>query len=422
MKKFGFITAFIMFALLGTFVSKGLQKIENEKGQKSETVLKNNKKIVIEKNDIKVKMMPEDHSRKSFNCKSCHNCEYPTKQNPCLKDCPRNVISVYHSPDEGPDVLTLTKLSDRYGKVVFSHKIHAQMAEMAGGCTSCHHYNTTGPVLNCKNCHKPRAERVDITVPDLEAAYHRQCMQCHRQWNRSTNCYSCHLPKDKKDKELQVLADKLKRAAHPELPRPVKVVYETRSEKGKYVTFFHDEHTILFNISCKSCHHDENCSRCHNVVKTAKIGNSFDQHKKVHKSFDRHHRPCIACHDSKKCDKCHKQKEMSPFNHAITVGWDLGKMHSKLSCIKCHQGNKFTSKKSSCNACHKKFTPDKFDHNITGLDLDDNHQELDCVTCHEENNFKVMRSKCLDCHDEMLNPDMIPGKKVSALKKMKSKK
>ena len=204
---------------------------------------------------------------------------------------------------------------------------------------------------------------------------------------------------------------KLKKAVHPELPRPLKMVYETNYKKGKIVTFYHDEHAILFGISCKSCHHDENCARCHDVKHSDNKMGLTERHKKVHKTLEEHHKPCAGCHDTKKCDKCHKEKEMNPFNHGISTGWDYGKLHIETECSKCHKDNKFTKIDRDCKSCHKNFTPEKFDHKVTGLTLDENHRELDCESCHEVNHFTVIRSKCLDCHDESLNPKMLPGKK-----------
>ena len=98
------------------------------------------------------------HIASDVNCKTCHNGEYPTKKDPLLAPCPRNqMISIYHSPSEGPNIVVIDELENRYGKVIFSHRIHSQMSEMAGGCGGCHHYNTTGRFLNCKKCHEKTA-------------------------------------------------------------------------------------------------------------------------------------------------------------------------------------------------------------------------------------------------------------------------
>ena len=57
---------------------------------------------------------------------------------------------------------------------------------MGGGCENCHHYNTSGPILKCSSCHESSRKREDVSIPDLKGAYHRQCMDCHREWSHDT--------------------------------------------------------------------------------------------------------------------------------------------------------------------------------------------------------------------------------------------
>ena len=57
-----------------------------------------------------------------------------------------------------------------------------------------------GPILKCSSCHESSRKREDVSIPDLKGAYHRQCMDCHREWSHETGCNSCHTPKkDLKD-------------------------------------------------------------------------------------------------------------------------------------------------------------------------------------------------------------------------------
>ena len=95
-----------------------------------------------------------NHSLQNISCKTCHTCDVPTKQNPCLVVCPRNeMITVRQTPEQGPDIIKIDNLVNKYQPVTFTHKTHAQMSEMSGGCANCHHYNTTGPILACADCH-----------------------------------------------------------------------------------------------------------------------------------------------------------------------------------------------------------------------------------------------------------------------------
>lgn len=356
------------------------------------------------------------HSLEQTNCKSCHSCEVPTKQNPCLNPCPREeMVTINQLPNQAPEIIKIDDIADKYLPVSFSHKIHAQMSEMGGGCGSCHHYNTSGPILECSSCHSAERKRDDLSRPDLQAAYHRQCINCHREWSGSTDCKSCHLQKGAKTTSDKNLAGK----DHPKIVEPTKLVFETNYQKGKLVTFYHDQHVNLFGADCVSCHKQENCTKCHSTSKT--INNQIALAKmpiKVSKSKEENHKQCFSCHENDECSSCHKDKEMTPFNHKISTGWALGKFHEKLECEKCH-GSKgtFTKLSNSCVSCHKDFTAGSFNHAKTGLKLDEIHAELDCGDCHTDNNFSKAPD-CSGCHDDKSFPKDKPGSiiKISSKK------
>jgi len=85
------------------------------------------------------------HSLQSLIYKSCHTCDVPTKQSPCLVPCPRTeMITIDQTAEESPAVVTLDKIQKNYLPVIFSHRIYAQISQMTGGCASCNHYNTVG--------------------------------------------------------------------------------------------------------------------------------------------------------------------------------------------------------------------------------------------------------------------------------------
>lgn len=359
--------------------------------------------------------MPQDHSKAAIDCKSCHACEYPTKNDPCLIACPRtDMISVHHTPDEGPVVVTMKDIKGKYGDVVFSHKLHAEMSEMTGGCNGCHHYNTTGPVLKCKTCHSVDRIRDDLQTPDLESAYHRQCLSCHRQWSRKTDCQNCHISnEDDAGKKAKSMEEAHKLRSHPPLNQPMKVVYETSYEKGKFATFFHDEHTRLFGATCVDCHKDENCMKCHDVKLKELRGNERPDLKiKTHKTFEDHHRPCIDCHQKNECAKCHSDKPMDSFNHLKISGFDISRNHSNLKCGKCHkESGNFKGLNSNCTSCHGDFKTGKFNHGKVGLTLDEMHVDLECTDCHKDAKF-AKTPVCSDCHDDKSFPKNLPGKLI----------
>lgn len=360
------------------------------------------------------------HNLQGVTCKTCHSCDVPTKQSPCLNACPRDeMITVDQPPEKGPAVVKLDILSKKYLPVVFSHRVHSQMSQMYGGCGQCHHHNTVGPILSCSKCHSVDRIREDISKPDLEAAYHRQCISCHREWSHSNDCTSCHALKSKEAKNgSDKLVESLSKKDHPKIEEPKRIVYETNYKIGKIVTFFHNEHTNLFKIECKSCHQNESCTTCHDKTKVGTAVNTqFQNPIKVSKSKAEHHKPCFSCHQDDKCSYCHKQNESGPFDHFAKTGWKLNKFHDNLACQKCHGNtNQFKKINNACISCHNNFKQGKFDHQIVGLKLDENHIDFECTECHQNSDFSKTPS-CTNCHDDKSFPKERPGKAVMLKKK-----
>lgn len=349
----------------------------------------------------------QDHSQLKFNCSLCHACETPTKSNPCLVACPREkMMTVHISASKSPAVIKMDKLKavqDLYEPVIFSHRIHAEMSEMSGGCEMCHHYNPPGNIVGCDNCHEPVRKRQDISKPDLKGAYHRQCIDCHREWSDNVSCESCH-ELNSSGKSAYTGKDYQQTRVHPEMKTPAKLVFSTSYEKGKLVTFYHNEHTDIYGLDCKSCHQEESCAKCH----------SDEPEKKVEKvSLDLKHKTCSGCHDTKSktgCESCHSSKEMAPFNHLARTGFELKSFHSKLSCGSCHKTKAvFTGLSSNCNSCHVGWNSSNFNHKVTGLILDETHIEFDCGDCHPKEDYSK-KPGCDDCHDDMTYPEYKPGK------------
>lgn len=93
----------------------------------------------------------------------------------------------------GPDTVVLDKIVNLYEAVVFTHSNHTGYAD---NCATCHHHsgNDTPP---CYACHSTslKQETTD-TIPNLKAAYHRQCMDCHKQMGAGPiGCTDCHAKK-----------------------------------------------------------------------------------------------------------------------------------------------------------------------------------------------------------------------------------
>jgi len=337
-----------------------------------------------------------------YNCNLCHECENPTKLNPCLKSCPRDeVITVYHSAEKAPDIIKIDLVKsekDIYQAVNFTHKLHAEMSNMAGGCVICHHYNPVGKVVACRECHENQRKREVLDKPDLKGAYHRQCLMCHKTWKKQDDCNFCHLQNNVKSSAAK---QKNKKNVHPKIETPEKILFKSNGYKNTLVTFYHNDHTQTFGLECKSCHNSDACAKCHNqnVVQVKNSSKKMDKHQ-----------VCSSCHDVKtNCQECHKSKEAKRFNHFAKTGFELKNYHSKLECSKCHRnGKSYSGLKKECSNCHSAWQPD-FKHKKVGLVLSEEHSELACEDCH---NLKTMKVDCSNCHEENFYPKHLPGKKV----------
>ncbi len=367
--------------------------------------------IVLSTFSFGQKKISKNHPVTNLTCKTCHSCDVPTKQDPCLNACPRaSMVTVYQPAGKTKNVVTLGEISKKYEPVIFQHRIHAEMAEMSGGCATCHHYNTSGPIQPCKNCHLQNRKRDDISKPDLEAAYHRQCITCHREWSHQNSCVSCHALKNSVQSSSEMKRAKaLEAKTHPKLVEPKKIVFETNDKDGKLVTFFHDEHINLFGAKCIDCHQQQNCSQCHDKGNANMVNNPEGMPIKMQKSKAEHHKPCFTCHQNDNCSLCHKDKVVGSFNHEIRTGWALNRFHAKLSCTKCHGTSyKFTKLDNKCVSCHKDWKAGSFKHEITGLKLDKNHTDADCGDCHINKDFSKPPS-CSNCHEDKSFPKDKPG-------------
>ena len=353
----------------------------------------------------------KDHSKLNIHCKTCHVCDVPTKDDPCLIACPREKIAtIYQKPEQTPELFIIDQISDRYGPVYFSHRLHAQMSVMSGGCENCHHFNTSGPILECNTCHESSRQREDVSRPDLKGAYHRQCMDCHREWSHETACNTCHtLKKNLKDAKQENIQKKYSGKVHPVVLEPTHISYQTNSEKGKLVTFYHDDHTKKFGLTCATCHKQESCTKCHDVNRNSEVKLKTVS---IKKTFEEQHKNCISCHKEDNCSSCHSSTKLESFDHAKKTGWVLSKHHIIVACSKCH-GSKLPYKKldNKCSSCHQGWNKETFKHTVTGLQLDDTHLEFSCEDCHAENNY-AEKPSCTNCHENYVYPKQKPGKLV----------
>ncbi len=349
-------------------------------------------------------------------CSSCHTCDDPTADNLCLRGCGRTEAAALAEElkKRVPDTVILNELEDLYLPVPFDHKGHAEMAKMTRGCTVCHHFTPEGAAHPaCKECHELSPVREDMRKPGLKAAYHRQCLACHREWGHETACEVCHPAKAGRGREsgMAVVPSKedILGQMHPPIPEPETAVYQTKYKQiaGTKVLFRHKEHIHRFGFTCAECHHEDSCSRCHEAR------NPNDEPVKT---LAEHHNPCATCHDMEatdKCDRCHReegQPEPAPFDHA-SRGWKLEPYHHKKSCRACHVAVRFAKLDRNCNTCHGDWSPSNFDHAVTGQRLDEEHAGIDCKACHADRAFD-RPPQCSECHDAeegIVFPSKRPG-------------
>ncbi len=273
----------------------------------------------------------------------------------------------------GPDTVVLRELSDRYEAVPFDHRSHAKMSQMWYGCVTCHHRTpdaTTRPagiapphqqeasaaVPACKSCHAAKAADADadLRMPSLKGAYHRQCLNCHKEWMHGNACVVCHKPRSKGNGGPPPTRDDVVGRMHPPIPEPETKLYKARftPADGANVLFRHKEHTNDFGLRCVACHHRDNCSHCHDPSGDK----SAQKPVRPGMTWAESHGPCMGCHQQDRCQHCHyKDEEQAPvaFAHAMT-GQDLDKDHLKLSCLQCHARLQLKAT-PTCgdSACHK---------------------------------------------------------------------
>lgn len=293
----------------------------------------------------------------------------------------------------GPDVVMLDKLVDLYQPVPFDHRTHAEMAEMWDGCVTCHHrppgsktqsaepngharQEDSTEIPACKSCHPIAPEQATIGTPTLKGAYHRQCLNCHREWTGENACVACHAPRDGQAVAAKLTPDDIVGRMHPPVKAPKEKLFRARFTPvaGANVLFRHDEHTYRFGLKCVNCHRRDNCADCHHKpVSATQTANQPDTQPVTRpvtqpvtqpvqvviasRSWKQTHTPCISCHQNDSCNHCHYPDDgiaPEPFSHVMTTQ-RLDEDHEQLDCAACHQRIKMKESITCGDArCHSK--------------------------------------------------------------------
>ena len=90
------------------------------------------------------------------------------------------------------------------------HSKHA--ASLNGDCAACHHLRprdaAAGETVACRACHQDDSAQKDDARVGLKAAYHLQCMGCHKKMEKGPiSCEGCHAKNPVDHKELVKLPD-----------------------------------------------------------------------------------------------------------------------------------------------------------------------------------------------------------------------
>jgi hypothetical protein len=124
-------------------------------------------------------------------------------------------------PSDAPDSVIIDSIKAFYDGVEFDHKSHVDFSE--GNCARCHHNTAGAPMTEerCTRCHKSTVTGGDkiscsdchplhpfvavqvkkmeeefllyhIDKPSLKAAYHLNCLMCHKEQGAPTGCSDCH--------------------------------------------------------------------------------------------------------------------------------------------------------------------------------------------------------------------------------------
>jgi hypothetical protein len=128
---------------------------------------------------------------------------------------PESAVRLSFAPTEIPETVTIGVLSSEYEQAEMPHRkivetLSARIKESKIAthfhghedvvCKGCHHHSPIGeePPL-CEHCHAAEFDETNALKPGLEAAYHLQCLGCHKvmEIEEPKDCAGCHREKEK---------------------------------------------------------------------------------------------------------------------------------------------------------------------------------------------------------------------------------
>jgi hypothetical protein len=125
----------------------------------------------------------------------------PVAETYSLEDIPENVeikaLMNQYEPAKMPHRKIVQKLHSNINDNKLVHYFHREEGTL---CQGCHHNSPAAKKPpKCASCHGQPFDERDPFKPGLMAAYHRQCMECHKEMGIekpvATDCTACHKKK-----------------------------------------------------------------------------------------------------------------------------------------------------------------------------------------------------------------------------------
>jgi hypothetical protein len=166
--------------------------------------------------------MPRKDPPELAGCVSCHmpkpaaaTPDTPPKVMAAMLLETRKPVTATYAEEDIPETVEIKALSKQYQPVKLPHRKIVQALvknlkdnKLAGAfhreprtiCQGCHH---NSPIAKkppaCASCHGQPFDGRNLFKPGLQAAYHLQCMECHKDMGIekpvATNCTGCHKEK-----------------------------------------------------------------------------------------------------------------------------------------------------------------------------------------------------------------------------------
>ena len=286
----------------------------------------------------------------------------------------------------------IRKEENLYGTVRFMHKKHAALLK---DCIICHHYRPADSMASeatrCSACHQASFNPELPGRIGLKAVHHRQCMNCHKKWNKGpVGCNDCHEKNGPAHSELVKLIGK---------PEPTEVIKECLrchdAQAEEMLTSTHwlwkgpsaftegEEKRIDLGKATKTVNNFlinvtsnwPRCTSCHAGYGWKDASFDFTDKTKI---------DCLICHDTTGTYR------KSPLGAGMPdVGVDLIKVAknigkpSRRTCGECH-----FSGSGEDPVKHGKLNP-FLDFHSSSCDIHMGGLGFQCHECHKTRNHKI---------------------------------